>query len=352
MHPGEVTAEWLNHALRSGGFLKDAEVISVKTEVLGSDKGFLSSVVKADIEYDTQEPDAPSSVVVKLETESEDFRRFNEELSAFQREIRFYREVAPLLPVRLAKFYYAVDQPPAYSLVLEDLSSYTPGDQIEGMHPRQVIATAEMMAEIQAPYWDNEALNKLDWMPYSNKMASDYLEKWDSFIEHFGQYCDPRGLELGAKLRDYLDWKWDEIQKRPKTIVHFDLREDNLMFGKGETEGEIIILDWQLAMRSIGAFDVARLIAGSEIPEERRGHEFEVLRSWYDTLIAKGVTGYTWDDAVYDFRLGALTFMCNPVHFHMGVIDLTGRVRKLIEVMYSRIFQFVAEIDAGSILPG
>lgn len=351
MHPDEVTPQWLTHALRSGGVIKEASVLSVVRTILGADKGFLSSIVRAEIEYDKKEPGAPLSVVVKLETESEEYRKFNEELSAFQREIRFYREVAPLVPVRLPRFYYGVDKPPAYSLVMEDLSSYTPGDQIEGMHPGQVKDTVRMMAKIQAAFWDNEALAKLDWMPLSNNMAEDYLEKWDSFVEHFGAICDPRGLELGAKLRDYLDWKWQKVQTRPRTIVHFDLREDNLLFGNKDSDEDIIILDWQLAMRNIGAFDIARLIAGSEIPAEREGHEFQVLRVWYDTLIENGVSGYSWDDAVYDFRLSALNFMCNPVHFHSGVINLTGRIRKVVEVIFTRLYSFVVEIDAGSILP-
>ena len=37
-------------------------------------------------------------------------------------------------------------------------------------------------------------------------------------------------------------------------------------------------------MRSIGAYDVARLLGGSEPPAERRGHQHEVIRAWYDDM--------------------------------------------------------------------
>ncbi len=54
----------------------------------------MSSVIRASLDYDVEDKDAPKSVVVKIEPESETFHRFGDELNAFQREIRFYKEVA------------------------------------------------------------------------------------------------------------------------------------------------------------------------------------------------------------------------------------------------------------------
>lgn len=112
MHPEEITPEWITHALREGGFLKDASVKSIEKKILGEGKGFLSSVVQVKIEYDADEKGAPSSVVVKIEPEEGEFHDFGEELNAFQREIRFYREVAHNVPIRLPEIYFIVDEPP------------------------------------------------------------------------------------------------------------------------------------------------------------------------------------------------------------------------------------------------
>lgn len=351
MHPDEVTPEWLTHALRSGGAVKKAKVVSVDRDILGQGVGFLSSVVRARMEYDGEEEGAPSSVVVKIEPEDGEFQEFGDELDAFQREIRFYREVAVNVPARLPKVYYAVDKPPAYSMVMEDLSSLTPGDQLVGMHKSQVMDTVSVMAKIQASYWNNSALQELNWMPVTNSMGKDFNQKWDSFVEHYGELVGSEGLAVGEKLRGSLDWKKNEIEHRPKTIVHSDLREDNILFGPENSDSHIIILDWQLTIRSIGAFDVARVISGSEIPKERTGHQFEILRKWHNTLIEQGVRDYPWDDAVYDFRLGMLAFLCYPVHFHTAVIDSEGRTQELAHAIFSRSFRSAAEIDAGSILP-
>lgn len=351
MHPEEITAEWITHVLRESGYLKNSSVKSIDKKILGEGKGLLSSIVRVAVEYETPEENAPGSVVVKIEPEDGGFVDFNEEFSSFQREIKFYREVAGDLPIRLPRFYYAVDKPPAYSLVLEDLSHYSPGDQVVGMHQGQVRGVVEQVARLQACYWNNEALSKLSWMPLINGVSSDYSENWPSFVENYGSFLDDRAIELGKKLSRSIDWKIAEVAKRPHTIVHSDLREDNIMFAPAGSDDKAIILDWQLTVRSIGAMDVARMIGGSEIPQERKGHQFEILRVWYDTLLEHGVTGYPWDDAVYDFRLGTLSYLCYPVHFHKSGLTAKGRLKQLVDTIYKRSFSCAVDIDAGSILP-
>ncbi len=351
LHPEQITVEWITDALREGGVLKEASLKRIEKNIIGEGKGFLSSVVRVRIEYDIDDKDAPRSVVVKIEPESDEFRGFGDELNAFQREIRFYREVARNVPIRLPIVYFTVDEPPAYSMVMEDLSSYTPGDQIIGMHEDQVMDTVKALARLQARYWNNEALEKLKWMPTTNKISFDYEQKWGSFVNHFGSFVDKRGLKIGERLGPLISWIEEEIDSRPKTIVHSDLREDNLLFGSPHSEDAVLILDWQLAIRSMGAFDVARLIGGSELPRERKGHQFEVLRCWLDSLVKEGVRNYSWEEAVYDFRLGSLALLSYPVHFHVSFIGSEGRSMELAKVICRRVFSSVVEIDAESVLP-
>ncbi len=123
--------------------------------------------------------------MLKLSPKRGGFKDFGDELNAFEREIHFYKEVAPNLSIRLPQLYYAVDEPPAYSMVMEDLSHFVPGDQLVGMHERQVMTTVEEIARIQALYWNNEALEKLTWMPETNNMGDTYAVKCESFVENF-----------------------------------------------------------------------------------------------------------------------------------------------------------------------
>jgi len=351
MHPEEITPEWLTFALRSGRVIKNASVKNLKREIIGSGRGFMSSAVRVNIEYDSVERGTPDSVVVKIEPESKKLQDIGNELHVFEREIRFYKEVAKNTPIRLPILYFSVDKPPAYSMVMEDLRSFTPGDQIVGMTDDMVLSTVQAMAKIQSGYWNNSLLDTLRWMPTTNDLFKDCPENWDSFVEHFGTLVDPEALKVGEKLVPHALWLEKEISKRPKTIVHGNLREDNLLFGDPNSDEAVLILDWQTAIRSMGAFDVAFIIGGSEQPSERKGHQFEVLRRWYDTLIAQGVENYTWEEAQRDFRLGALACLCFRVRFHVGFINAEGRASELAKLMYSRHFSSALETDAASVLP-
>jgi hypothetical protein len=351
-NPGDITSAWLTHALREGGVLPaGGEVVGVDARVIGEAVGFLSCVARVALEYDGAPPDAPTSVIVKLEPGAGTFRTLGDQLHAFEREIRFYREIAPTVPVRLARLYYADTVPPDFAMVMEDLGFATPGDQVAGMHAGQVLATARVVGRLQARYWNNEAVVGLEWMPLTNAVELDYRANWPSLVEHFGAVIGPAGLGVGARLCDAVDWLEAEIERRPRTIVHSDLRADNLLFGAPDTDDAVLIVDWQLAIRSMGAFDIARLMGDSELPEERRGHHFDVLRSWHEALLAEGVRDYPYDAAVRDFRLGILAALFYPVHFHKGVIGATDRARALVEAICRRLFSAAVEIDAASVLP-
>jgi len=347
----ELRAEWFTEGLRDTGLLTRATVAAIDVSPIGLEHGFLSTVGRVRLTYDSPAPDAPDTVVVKLEPNTGAMRDFGDELHAFEREIRFYREVAPTAPIPLAQLYFASTDPPDFAMAMEDLSFARPGDQVAGLHASQIHRAAESMRRLQGRYWGDEALEPLAWMPLDNGVGVDFDEQWPSFVEHFGHCLEPAGKELGHRLVGQMSWVDAEIASRPRTIVHTDLRADNLMLGEEGTAEEVLILDWQIAIRSMGAFDVARLMGGSELPEERHGHQLEVLRSWHRAVTGAGAGGYSWDEALRDLRLGALSALGYPVHFHAGVLDATGRAMAVVEAMCRRLFDSAVEMDAGSVLP-
>ena len=348
---GELRKEWFTEGLFEAGVLESASVTDFSVEPIGADFGFLSTVGRVSLSYDRTEPEAPRTLVVKLEPDTGTLRQIGDELHAFEREIRFYREVGPFAPIRLARLYFATTEAPDYAMVMEDLSFAEPGDQVQGLHAEQVRKIAADIGRLQGHYWGKEALSGLAWMPETNGTGEDFRALWPSFVEHFGYALTPEGRALGDRVVDQMTWVDAEIAQRPKTIVHADLRADNLMLGPVGTPEEVLILDWQLAIRSMGAFDVARMMGGSELPDERHGHQLDVLQSWYGALRETGVRDYDWEEALRDLRLGALSAMSYPVHFHLGLLDATGRAKTVIELMCQRLFDSAAEMDAGSVLP-
>ena len=265
MHPrhvNEISPEWLTKALREGDVLKDTSVTDMRSMILGEGRGFLSSVARVELEYDTAETGAPGSVVVKIEPDAETLRRIGDEMHAFEREIRFYRDVADQVPIRLPRVYFSLTDPPDYAIVMEDLSFCTPGDQIVGMHEEQVLATTRIIGRLQARYWNNPALDSLSWMPLTNGETEGFDQYWPSFVEHFGGMLSGAAMEAGKRVGEAIPWLEAEEAKRPHTLVHSDLRADNLLFGPPDSDDAVLIVDWQLTVRRSGAYDVARLMGG------------------------------------------------------------------------------------------
>ena len=351
-HLDEITPVWMTHALHEAGLALSARVTSLDTNRIGEGKGYLSSVARVAMKFDHDDHDGPDSVVVKIEPESGDLRDLGEEMHAFEREIRFYREVGFDAPLRLPRIYYAQVEPPDFAIMMEDLTYCEPGDQVAGMHESQVLATVRQIARLQAKYWNNSALEALAWMPDRFDIVDHYLDFWPSFVQKCSDLVSPEGIELGHRLAAAFDWVQEQLATAPRTLVHYDLREDNLLFGPAGTPEEVVIVDWQLTMRGLGAFDVASLMGGSELASERCGHQADVAKCWHQTLIDSGLDGYTYDEAWFHFRLASLIALCVPVRYHQVCLDAPlERARDLLRVQSRRTFDSAVEIEAGCILP-
>jgi len=348
--PDEITPEWLTMVLKESGFLVDSKVLSVKKKPIGEGKAWLSKILRLEVKYSPSLSKLPKSFVLKMLSKS-DYRDPEYELGAYRREINFYQQLAPTLPIRLPRLYYSVTGVNCNLMLMEDLGHMAAGDLIDGMEHGLVLSTLEQLAKVHAAYWDSSKLDSLDWIPRTNNLDTDYIENWDSFVGLCGDFIDPEAIKIGEKLKSNIEWLSGEIGSRPHTLIHDDMKADNLLFGDLSTEVAVAILDWQFPILSMGTIDVARLIGGSMLPEERSGFHFEALRFWYDKLLEYGVQEYSWEEAQRDFKLGALYCLTFPVYFHKGITRAEGRALEYVKAFYSRLFLFVLEIDDESVFP-
>ncbi len=349
--PDEITPEWLTYVLKRAGLIGESSVESIGIEVIADGKAWLSNIVRLEVEYDSNNASAPNSFVLKLLSESRVNRNFDYELGAYEREISFYKDGAKNLPIRLPELFCSESGYSSNYMLMEDLSHLSAGDQIDGLIHEQVHTTLDALARIHAAYWGSPHLDSYNWMPDSNNIDCDYAVMWDSFLELCGDFIDPDGLRIGAQLRNHIPWLSETISDRPKTLVHDDMKADNLLFGEKGSDNAVVILDWQFVIRSMGAIDVARLIGGSWHPAKRQGLQIEALKHWHKKLLEYGVAEYSWDEAQRDFRLGALYCLTFPVHFHKGITRAQGRALEYIKTLYGGLFLLAVEIDADSILP-
>jgi len=350
----DITPDWMAEALHAGCAAAVPRMVGLRRTVIGNEKGFLSQTLRIELDYVSPPPDGiPVSVVTKIEPEAPSLRDAERRSNAFDREIGFYREIAPRVPMRVPRVYYADSSADGKVLVMEDLCSYQAADQLHGLRNAQVIATARQAAQLHAAFWNDPALAALEWLPLHDHFHEDgFAEHWPAFVASYELRIGRDAVALGERVGRRLAWLTQRIAERPITLVHGDLRADNLLFGCDPTHAAVVVLDWQLATRSLGAIDLARLLGGSEPAAERRGHQLEVFAAWHEGLLQAGLTNYPFEDALDDFRLGALYCLLIPVHaLSLVGADAGGRTGRLLDVIAERLYASALEIDAGALLP-
>lgn len=350
----EITPEWLGEALRVGGLSEVPAIRALRRKVIGTEKGFLSQTVRVEIDYaGPAVAGVPSSVVAKIEPESGTFRDAERGSKAFEREISFYRELAVRLPIRLPRIYFSDVSEAGRALVMEDLCSYECIDQLHGLRHELVITTVREAARLHATFWNDASIASLPWLPLHDHFFDEgFEEHWPAFAASYELRIGRDAVRLGERVARHLRWVEERIAERPVTLIHGDLRADNLLFCGEAKHREVVLLDWQLSTRSLGSIDVARLLGDSEPPAERRGHQLEVFSAWHEGLLRAGVADYDFEEALDDFRLGVLYCLFIPVKaFFLVGAEPGGRTGRLIDAIAERLFASAMELDAGSVLP-
>jgi hypothetical protein len=356
----EINAPWLTEILQGASVLNKATVREVNIQGIGEGVGFLSGRARVTLRYDQAEVGAPSSVVVKLPACVKEGREFAESAHAYEREIRFYREVAPLTSIRVPRMYATIMDPDqgAFILVMEDLKGMTAGDQVAGMSRAYVLAAARTIAPLHALWWNGAQRTPLAWVPSVEQqlkmlaVTPEAVRKaWPMFLETFGDSLPPEGRALGERIIVHVEGILAAFVAGQRTLVHFDYRADNLFMDNLAAQAPIIVVDWQLAMWGLGAYDIARLAGGSILPAERWGHHEEIVGCWHQGLVAGGVCDYPIDQAWHDYRLSAIVAMFNPVLFHYMFKTGGARGTALGQAMTNRFFCDLVECGAEAVVP-
>ena len=322
--PDQLTPEWLTAALRDAGVLDGASVASAEAELIAEERGIGGRVARVRLRYDRPAPRAPASLVAKLPSAIALTRGGGRLLRLPEREVRFYRELAAQLSLRAPACYLAAvdDEGDAFVLLLEDLGALPPGDDATGATLERAETIVDAIAELHAAWWRSPRLAGLGWMPRIDERASMWQRMFaTAWREHRAEAraIVPRdALPLAELLTRRLDYVFERLAASPATLLHGDLRLDNLFFPSAPSEAEaaagteaeatpaLVAVDWSNASRGPGPYDLAYCLCVAFEPEQRRAHEQSLLHRYHDALVARGVEGYPFAHCFDDYRLSFL----------------------------------------------
>jgi hypothetical protein len=357
--PEELTAEWLTEALRSSGVLKSASVTGIQSTPIGEGSGFIGQLAQVALEYDRPEPGAPSSLIAKFPAASPAGREIGNLFDFYHREIRFYDEVAPQIDLRTPKRYFsAMDRDAGeYILLLEDLAPARVGDHAAGCTLAEAELSLRAIARFHAAWWENPILEEFAaWMPQVDapvhrSAEQSYQQAWAPFIENFGDKLSPAMRKTAELIGQNVVKLQTSVSDRPHTVVHADFRTDNLFFATPQGGCEFGVIDWQIACRGRGIFDVAYLLCGGLEPELRREHEGRLVRLYYDELVKNGVQGYSFEQCWQEYRRMAL-YVFVYVVISLGTLDFANeRGLALFNAWLRRSAAAIEELGSASEMP-
>ena len=349
----DVTPARLTALLREAHALRTGEVTALAIEPIGVGVGFLGQVARLRPTYDGADGGVPSTLIGKLPTLDPGGREICRLFNFYEREARFYSELAQRVPVRVPRCYAALTDVHAddHLILMEDLASLPMGDDATGCSVAEAERAIRSIARLHAAWWGSADLDRLDWMPLCNAPVHQsaepaYRQCAPHFLQMFGDSLSPkmRGITeaLGTHVIDLLG----TFTRPPMTIAHGDFRLDNLFF---DTAG-VAMIDWQITFRGRGVFDVGYFLSGCLDPTVRRAEEMRLLRLWYE-LATGGRAGYAFDDALLDYRRAVLQCHIYTVIATGSLDPANERGMAVFRAWFQRRTAAIEELDAGELMP-
>ncbi len=254
---------------------------------------------------------APEHVFAKLAPTDELQREMVVSTGMGKREARFYAELAPSVPVRVATPYHTAwnDEGTAYLMLIEDLAARGcsfPGWK-DAAVPEYAAWMMDTLALLHAGFWESPRFeDDLAWIdPPMRADIGPLLVR--SALEQFADEMPSDFRALGELYIEHVEPLSDLLDSGPQTLLHGDSHLGNLFV----EDQRIGLLDWACTSRAPGMRDVAYFLCNSVPSDVRRDQERALVARYLAALDAAGAPaapfGASFDIAFDRYRRYAVT---------------------------------------------
>lgn len=296
----DITAAWLSAALANRGI--DATVSDFTVETVGT--GQLGETRRFHLNYAGAAPqDAPRSVVGKFPSDDDTAATTGKEMGFYRAELMFYRELAHRTAINTPAVYVAeIGEDNDFVLLFEDLAPAVQGDHMQGCNVDAARLALKEAALLHAAFWNDRELEQQPWLYIPDGAQGFYTTElvessWAYYKKTYGPQSDPEVIRVCEEfVRNHA--AWNAPRTRNRCFSHNDFRVDNMLFG-GE---RVAVVDWQTSNYLGAGMDVAYFLGSAFDRDTRRAVEQELLHEYLADLHAQGVTDYSFDELMTDYR--------------------------------------------------
>ncbi|RAV07575.1 phosphotransferase [Mycolicibacterium sp. GF69] len=341
--PAELTTDWLASTIGS-------PVAEFAFERIGT--GQMSECYRVTLTYANGE-DGPGSVVLKVAATDPVSRQTGLALGLYEREVRFYTDIAPRIGGPVAPCYSSGfdAETGAFHLLLGDAGPAVVGDEIRGASAEQAMLAVSELGRLHSPLLGDPAAASAEWLnreaPVNQALIAGlyagFAERYaDKIAPEYRTVCE----RLVASFDGYL--AEESAEDRVKGLVHGDYRLDNMLFGQPGADRPLTVVDWQTVTWGPAMTDVAYFL-GCALPVDVRREHYDALLSAYHRALGPEAP-ISFEDVRDGVRRQTFAGVMMAIISSM-LVERTDRGDEMFMTMLQRHCEHVLDVDALSTLP-
>lgn len=319
INEAQLTPDWLTDRLRRRGYLTRGHVAKLGVSCSVT---LFSHIYRLEVSYSSEAASAsalPSKLILKIP-----LRDNKAALKMGKDEVAAYGTLAQAMnDPPIVRCFDAVYSPDSHSshLLIEDLSDTHFQPEIPlPLSKRHCELCVEALAELHAFWWEHPDLGTRVGQLYDEQSLQELVaqlqEALSGFITFLGDRLSPIRLSVLENAMAFVASFWQRrlTSVERNTLIHGDAHQWNILHPKETENGRAYLIDLATCNRiRPPTNDLAYMIALKWYPERRALMEEALLRYYHAALLSGGVSNYSWEDCLLDYRYSVISQLFTPV---------------------------------------
>ncbi len=276
--PDDLTADWLTVAVGAG------TVERFVVERIGT--GQMSECYRIALTY-ANGGGGPASVILKVAATDPASRQTGLGLGLYEREVRFYSDIAPRIggPVAPCYSFGFNAETGVFHLLLGDAAPAVVGDEIRGATVEQATLAMAELGRLHAPLLGQTAMAEVEWLNRESPVSQALITQlYAGFVDRYGDLVAPQHRQVCEQMIASFDAYQDDLSEAVHGLVHGDYRLDNMLFGQPGADRPLTVVDWQTVTWGPSLIDVAYFLGCALTDDVRRDNYDALLRAYHSAL--------------------------------------------------------------------
>lgn len=345
--PDDIDGAFLSAAL-------DSQVVSCSSVPIGA--GLVGDSARISIEY-AHPNGGPATIAAKFPAADPTSKGTAVSMQLYEREVGFYREIAPHIGTRTPIAYFAEHEEESgnFLLLMEDCGPAQQGDQLASCSVSQARAAIKALAALHGPTYENPEYQNLPFLAPNPDVrafaAAGYPGASEKFSSTYAGKIPDDVLAYICSLADHSEQYFLGESGPAPCVVHGDFRLDNMLFDIAGGTEPVAILDWQTIALGHPLTDLGYFMGAGIGSGLRRENDVEFLELYRGELVAQGGPDLGNIRVSDEYARGALHGISTAV-FSAAFVEHTDRSEAIFQSMAVGGAELAMEIDAMRILEG